>query len=234
MKRNVKVLSFMLVFVIFASFVGAPVFAAPMALPQCSIKAWNPGGVSGGCTCYVAEKVKAATGRDIPWAGKGIGDAGRWWGNAATYKMARNEHEPRKGAIVAFSYGSYGHVAYVDSVVKISQNQPVKVQTKTYITYLAFPFLKRTATATLYSVTETYTVYVSQRDYNRILKDDNSLRNSSWQATKTRYYWERDLKNPLLYWSTSLVGPAPVDKWNTPRTTKSQSGSNGLQGYIYP
>jgi hypothetical protein len=223
-----KKLMIALVFVafLFSALPVSPTNAAPLALPVCSIPNWNYNGISGGCTCYVAERVKSATGKSIPWGG----DASAWWANASG-KWTRSADEPRVGAIAAFSYG---HVAYVDSVNKISTSQPVMVRTQPYTTYLAFPFIKRVATATLYSVTETYTVKVSQKDYNRILKNDNTIRYSEWKATKTRYYWEKDTRYPLFYWSITLVPQPPAPIWKTPRGTTSKSGSNGLQGYIYP
>lgn len=93
-----------------ALFLTAPVDArVPTA--RCPIAKWNTlveqaDGtyklVSGGCTCYVAEKV----GRPIPW----WGDAEDWYGNTTWQK---HPTEPRAGAIAAFASG---HVAYVESV----------------------------------------------------------------------------------------------------------------------
>lgn len=221
-------IAFALVAFLFGALPSSSTSAAPLALPQCSISKWNPGGISGGCTCYVAERVKAA-GRDIPWGG----NAGSWWANS-NGKWVRKTDEPRPGAIAAFSYG---HVSYVDSVKSQSKSQPAKVKTQTYFTYYQpFPVIapriqfKVAAVATQYQITETYKVNASQRDYTRILKNDNSIRYSSWEAKKISYYWSKDPRYPLAYWSLSLVPPLPQDKWSTPRA----GGANGLQGYIYP
>ena len=202
--------------------------AAPLALPVCSISNWNYNGISGGCTCYVAERVLAATGKAIPWGG----NASAWWANSSG-RWNRNTDEPRKGAIAVFSYG---HVSYVDSVV-LKNSQTAKIKTQPYVTYsVPFPVIAPwikftvTATATQYEVTETYTVNAKQRDYSRIVKNDNTVRDSNWQATKKSYYWSRDPRYPFHYWSTTLVPALPADKWTTLRT----GGANGLQGYIYP
>src|SRR5581483_9942449 len=88
----------------------APV-AAREPVARCSIAKWNTAAeqadgtlkmVSGGCTCYVAERI----GRPIPWDG----DAEYWYSNPTWPKRPT---EPRAGAIAAFASG---HVAYVESV----------------------------------------------------------------------------------------------------------------------
>lgn len=101
---------------------GASLLPLLLALPatarepttRCSIARWNTPVeqadgtyklVSGGCTCYVAEKV----GRSIPWDG----DAEYWYRNTT---WSKNPTEPRAGAIAAFASG---HVAYVDSVTLV-------------------------------------------------------------------------------------------------------------------
>jgi len=225
-----KKLMIALIFVafLFSTLPVSATAAAPLALPVCSISNWNYNGISGGCTCYVAERVLAATGKAIPWGG----NASAWWANSSG-RWNRNTDEPRKGAIAAFSYG---HVSYVDSVV-LKNSQTAKIKTQPYVTYsVPFPVIAPwikftvTATATQYEVTETYTVNAKQRDYSRIVKNDNTVRDSNWQATKKSYYWSRDPRYPFHYWSTTLVPALPADKWTTLRT----GGANGLQGYIYP
>ena len=89
---------------------------------------------------------------------------------------------------------------------------------------MKFPIIR---TATLYKVTETYEVTALQRDYTRIVKNDNKVRTSKWKATFVYYYW-RDSKTNQPIFHQQL--PLPGSAWNTPRNTDA----SGLQGYIYP
>jgi hypothetical protein len=188
------------------------------AATACSVSKWNvnigtsrnPIWVSGGCTCYVAEKI----GKNIPWRG----DAGDWYRNST---WSKNTDEPRANAIAAFT----GHVAWIDSVRLINskdtnvRQQTVQTGTLDYLTWKTWYFVWVTEpvylTITTKTVVETYEVNVSQRDYLRSLAGNNSIRYTNWTATRTY-----EVRN-------GSAGPAT---WNTPR----QGNAGRLQGYIYP
>lgn len=217
-----KLISYIITIALFLSTmpVGSVFAASLQALPTCSIPKWqvkyNGVNVSGGCTCHVAERVKSATGKDIPWKG----NAGAWWDNST---WTKNTDEPRKGAIAAFSYG---HVAYVESVVYKNKNTPTEIQTMNYTR----DFVKYRAT--LYKVTETYTVLLSHKDYSRIIQGDNSVRFTTFESKVEKFYWQSEnLKK--LDWVRNRNFPLPgisKDKWTTSRTGNAKS----LQGFIYP
>ncbi len=105
------------------AFAAIPINLIPAPI-KCSISTWNTSqGISGGCTCYVAERF-AAMGLAIPnW-----NDAGQWWSKASNsstsngWKTDRNQ--PRQPSIAAFDYG---HVAYVASVSWVRNEQQIEV-----------------------------------------------------------------------------------------------------------
>lgn len=73
------------------------------------------------CTSYAAWRV-ASTGRDMP---SGMGDGGNWYYSAG-YKGIPRGTVPKVGAAASFSWGGFGHVAYVEQVyndgtIKISE-----------------------------------------------------------------------------------------------------------------
>jgi surface antigen len=182
--------------------------------PKCSISTWqvpyNGQMVSGGCTCHVAERVKAVTGKLVPnWH-----NAGSWWSNST---WPKNTDTPKVGAIAAF--GS-GHVAYVESLTKASESTAVKVKTATYtLNWIKY-------TATLYKTTYTYKVKLSQKDFSRIKKGDNSVRTSYLESKLEKYKWVTVIQG-IDSVSYRPLPTTPADTWKTTRTNK-------LQGFIYP
>jgi hypothetical protein len=220
--RTLFALAFIVLTTLFLA--GTPSMADAGSLPKCTIATWNTlTGESGGCTCYVAEKIYAARRVYVPnWT-----DAGNWYARAT---WSKNPNEPRTGAIAA--YGN--HVAYVDSVTKTGTKQ-TGIRTEQAIAgykkqwdwkkfrYVDVPVYKAIR---VYMVTETYRVAVSQRDYPRILRGDNSVRKTSWTAVKT--YEARYVTD--YYRNQSYTEPIRNVNWQTPR----QGDASGLLGYIYP
>ncbi len=197
---------------------GAVLAASKQTLPVCSITKWqvlyNGAWVSGGCTCHVAERVKAVTGKNIPWNG----NAGAWWGNST---WAKSTNEPRKGAIAGFGYG---HVAYVESVTLKNQSSPVKIKSADYTSnYVKY-------SATLYKVTETYTVRLSHKGFSRIIKGDNSVWYTSFESRLEKYYWVSVNLGKLDTVRYRNLPDKPADKWTTDRV----GNAAGLQGFIFP
>jgi hypothetical protein len=162
----------------------------------------------------VAERVKSATGKNIPWNG----NAGAWWNNST---WAKSKDEPRKGAIAGFSYG---HVAYVESVTLKNQSSPVKIRSTEYtLNYVKY-------SATLYKVTTAYTVRLSHKGFSRILRGDNSVWYTSFESKLEKYYWVSVNLRKLDTVRYRNLPDKPGDKWTTPRVENAA----GLQGFIFP
>ena len=177
--------------------------------------------ISGGCTCYVANKVWSLRRVEVPnW-----GSAGSWYGNA-TWRKGPNK--PQANAIAVFS----GHVAWVDRVSRDSQakallEQPRQERYQSGWTWqwqrsgLLWKLVKvpvystRTVGNWRWNVTEIYTVSASQQNYNP-QNPNGPVVSSSWKATRT--YVE-------------VNGQVTNEKWST---AANGIGYGTFQGYIYP
>lgn len=208
--------------------------AQAASTPPCPISNWNVGGQSGGCTCYVAERLQKLRGKPagtnlIPWGG----NAGEWYARAQDNHWSVDANRPAADTIAAFD----SHVAWVESVA-LTTTASVKHNETTTTGYrlvwrvvgsrkerrgsgrkaytVAVPvygFARDPVykTTTYETRTDTYRVTALQKDYGKL-----PVRSSSWTAIKTT-----QLKNGQII---STV-------WTTPTF---KDGPTTLLGYITP
>lgn len=233
MRLIIKLLVPVFALLVFAAlFVGSATIASA-ADPRCAVGGdYNRGArwnwevtkgkfISGGCTCYVANKVWSLRRVEVPnW-----GSAGSWYANA---NWRKDPNKPQANAIAAFS----GHVAWVDSVSRDSQVKALLEQPRQerYQSGWAWQWQKsgglwkyvkvpvystRTVGNWRWNVTEIYTVSASQQNYNP-QNPNGPVVGSSWKATRT--YVE-------------VNGQVTNEKWST---AANGIGYGTFQGYIYP